>query len=52
MRNDMVDIPLIVEDCFENRVEDLNINAILHAQGMEKHDRIRDHLNIRLQLTL
>lgn len=49
MRNDIVENPLIVEDHFENRVEDLNINAILHVQGMEKRDSIRDHLNIRLQ---
>lgn len=48
MRNDMIEIPIIVEDRIENNVDDINFNVILHAEGKEKRDRIKDTLRLRL----
>lgn len=48
MRNDMIEIPLIVEDVIQNNVENININNLLHIQGKEKRDRIKDTRCIKL----
>lgn len=47
IRTDMIEIPLIVEDV-QNNPENININKLLHIQGKEKRDRIKDTLRIRL----
>jgi len=48
MKNDMIEIPIIVEDQIQNNIDDLNLNILLHTQGKEKRDRIKDTLRIRL----
>lgn len=48
MRNDMIEIPIIVEDEMQNNIDDLNLNVLLHTQGKEKRDRIKNTLHMRL----
>lgn len=48
MRNDMIEIPIIVEDQIQNNIDDLNLNILLHTQGKEKRDWIKDTLRMRL----
>lgn len=47
MTNDLIDIPIIAEDRIEN-VENIHFNALLHVQGREKRDRIKDTLPLQL----
>jgi len=37
MKNDMIEIPIIVEDQIQNNIDDLNQNILLHTQGKEKN---------------
>lgn len=48
MRNDIIEIPIIVEDQIQNNVDDLELDILLHRQGKEKRDRIKDTLRMRL----
>jgi len=32
MKNDMIEIPIIVEDQIQNNIDDLNLNILLHKE--------------------
>lgn len=48
MKNDMIEIPIIVEDQIQNNINDLELNTLLHRQGKEKRDRIKNTLHMRM----
>ncbi|CAL1682526.1 unnamed protein product [Lasius platythorax] len=48
LKNDMIEIPLLVEDVTENITENVDVNRLLHIEEKEKRERIKDALRLRL----
>lgn len=48
LTNDMIEIPLLVEDVAENIIENVDVNRLLHIEGREKREKIQNALRLRL----